>query len=438
MGTQLIEFIEGIKSNKQVGSFDEASTKQAIVLRLLFLLGWDIFNVDEVNPNLATETQQADYALSIKSTRKVFIKVVRPNEALDKYQEKVFEYASKKGVDFAILTNGVIWWLYLSSSKGHALQNRFVVLDFLKQKVHEIEEQVTAFLKKDEISRDSAVKKAADILEAKLQQAAQKALPDAWFQILSEPHEALIRLVGETAEKICGFSAERNSVVKFLRERLKQPQPTEAPPVPHPEEKATPRTERVVPTSHAEEKTPSGAEKAAPTPLSEEKPPPRAEKAASAKQPKEKAPLRMEKAAPPMHLEEILETRIERAAPIPRSEEKAAPIKEKTAQKSYDGQAISSFSLRGRNYKIKSWEEFLVKLCDILKTEYYHDIDSLQWHPVGKKYYFNKNQNELRFPAGIAGTDLFVETYLNPNEMVKVALSVLNEFGFSSSDLVIS
>jgi len=96
MEQQLIEFVDGIKANKQIGSFDEASTKQAIVLRLLFLLGWDIFNVDEVNPNLANETPHADYALSIKNTPKVFIKVVKPKEYLEKYEENVFEYASKK------------------------------------------------------------------------------------------------------------------------------------------------------------------------------------------------------------------------------------------------------------------------------------------------------------------------------------------------------
>lgn len=359
MEKQLVEFVDGIKSNKQVGSFDEAATKQAIVLRLLFLLGWDIFNVDEVNPNLANESQLADYALSIKNIRKVLIKVVNPKETLDKYQEKVFDYASKKGVEFVILTNGVIWWFYLSSHKGNALQNRFVVLDLSKQKTNDIEEQLTVFLKKDEISKGAAIKRAADILKNKLQQAAQKAIPEAWSKILSEPHDVLIKLIGETAEKMSGVPAEKEAIIKFLREYLKQPQKAEVP-APHPEEKAAPKTEKAV--------------------------------------------------LPP----------------------------EKGVQKSYDGQSITSFSLKGKLYKVKSWEELLVKLCDVLRTEHHQDIDSLQWHSVGKKYYFNTNSNELRFPVGIAGTDLFVETYLNPNETVKVVHSILSEFGFSGNDLKIN
>ena len=355
MDKQLVEFVEGVKSNKQLGSFDEAATKQAIVSRLLFLLGWDIFNVDEVNANLANETQQADYALNIKNTPKVFLKVVRPKEALDRYQEKVFEYAVKKGVEFAVLTNGVAWWFYFSANKGSALQKRFLAMDFLKQNAREIEEQLSAFLKRDEISKGSSLKGAKDVLDKRQ----QKAIPEAWGRILSEPHATLVKLIAETAEKLSGISVERKAIVKFLSERVQQPHPP-ATQVPHPEAKAAPKVEKA--------------------------------------------------GLPP----------------------------EKPAQKSYEGQSITSFSLKGKIYKVKSWEELLVKLCDVLRAEYRKDIDSLQWHSVGKKYYFNTNPDELRFPAGIAETDIYVETYLNPNEMVKIALSILSEFKFAESDFKIN
>jgi len=359
MEQQLIEFVDGIKANKQIGAFDEASTKQAIVLRLLFLLGWDIFNVDEVNPNLANETQQADYALSIKNCRKVIIKVFKPKETLDKYQEKVFEYASKKRVEFAILTNGVTWWFYLSANKGDALQNRFVELDLLKQKTNDIAEQLTAFLKRDEVSKGSSLNGAAGILKKKLQQTSQKVLPEAWSKILSEPHAVLIKLLSEAAEKISGFPVEKDAIIKFLNQRLRQPQQTEGP----------------------------------------------------AWQPEEKAVFRSEKAVP-------------------------SPAK--GAQKTYESQSIASFSLKGKTYKVKSWEDLLVKMCEVLKTEHLQDIESLQWLSVGKKYYFNTNPDELRVPASIAGTDIFVESYLSPTEAATLAQSVLAEFGFSENDLKIN
>ena len=51
MKKQIETFINELKSNKKLSSFDEASTKQAVVLRLLSFLDWDIFNVDEVYPD---------------------------------------------------------------------------------------------------------------------------------------------------------------------------------------------------------------------------------------------------------------------------------------------------------------------------------------------------------------------------------------------------
>jgi len=44
MEKKIIAFIDELKSNKKLATFDEASTKQAVVLRLLSFLDWDIFN----------------------------------------------------------------------------------------------------------------------------------------------------------------------------------------------------------------------------------------------------------------------------------------------------------------------------------------------------------------------------------------------------------
>lgn len=352
MDPQIVEFVNSIKTNKQINSFDEVSTKQAIVLRLLFLLGWDIFNIDEVTPNLPDETQFVDYALRIKNTDTVFIKVVKPKEALETYQDKVFEYGAEKAVDVTILTNGVGWWFFLSSSKGDSLLNRFCSLDFVEQKTDEVVGQLIDFLKKDEIVKGKSLKNALKILKKKQQLAARDAIPEAWSRILSEPHEALIKLIGETAEKMCGVTAEKDAIVEFLTDRAKKTHPT--------------------------------------------------------------------------------------AAPIPYREEKPPAQTEKPAPKSYNGQAITSFSMKGKKYRVNSWNELLVKMCEALKTEYEQDIESLQWLSVGRKYYFTKNQKELRVPKHIGKTDIFVESYLNPNETVKVALAVLTEFGFSTDDFSVS
>ena len=75
MGDQLTSFIESLKSDRRIVSFDEAATKQAVVTRLLSLLGWDIFNIDEVTPEYSVGVRKVDYSLRIDNANKVFIEV---------------------------------------------------------------------------------------------------------------------------------------------------------------------------------------------------------------------------------------------------------------------------------------------------------------------------------------------------------------------------
>ena len=119
MKKQIISFIDDLKSNKKLATFDEASTKQAIVLRLLSFLGWDIFNVEEVYPDFSTNSSNVSYALRINNSSKVFIEVKRVHKKLDSYQNDLVDLAARDGVDLAILTNGIIWWFYLASESGN-------------------------------------------------------------------------------------------------------------------------------------------------------------------------------------------------------------------------------------------------------------------------------------------------------------------------------
>ena len=75
MQKQIQSFIKDLKSNKKLSSFDEASTKQAVVLRMLSFLGWNIFNVDEVCPDYAANSSHVSYALRIGDTNKIFVEV---------------------------------------------------------------------------------------------------------------------------------------------------------------------------------------------------------------------------------------------------------------------------------------------------------------------------------------------------------------------------
>ena len=82
MKQQIESFIDELKSKKKISTFDEASIKQAVVLRLLSFLRWDIFDVEEVYPNYSVNSLSVTYALRAKNSNKVFIEVKRAQEKL--------------------------------------------------------------------------------------------------------------------------------------------------------------------------------------------------------------------------------------------------------------------------------------------------------------------------------------------------------------------
>lgn len=350
MDDQIVSFIDGLKSNKQIASLDEASIKQTIVMRLLFLLGWDIFNIDEVNSNYKVKNQPIDYSLRFKNNNKIFINVKKMGKALDKSQQLLLEYASKEGVDFTVFTNGLLWWFYLTLDKRNLEKKNFCSLDFLNQKADDIVGQLKNFLAKNPVSKGKALELAENILKKRHQKLIEETIPAAWAKMLSEPPKALVDLLIETTEEICGYAAERDAVVKFLTEGLNQLQysnssTTQKPPAPEP--------------------------------------------------PK---------------------------APVP----------------THNEQSLSSFTFKKKVYPVKSWSDMLMKLCEILQSEYKKDIGSLVWYSIGDKYYFSKDMNELRCPEQIEDTEIFIQTYMTPNEAVKVAYSILSFFGYSQDDFSVS
>ena len=375
MKSRITSFIDELKSNKQIASFDKASTKQAVVLRLLSLLGWDIFNVDEVKPVDNVKPKNVDYSLRSKNIDRVFIKVLKINEKLNGFQEELIASAAKGKVEISVLTNGLIWRFYLSLMEGNREQKNFCTLDLLKQKPGDVAAQFLNFLEKENISSGKSLKTAKARQHERQQNAVEDAIPSAWSKIISEPDAVLVNLLSETTEKLCGFKPEKKGLVKFLAERSKSP-PT---PVVHSAENNS------SPVSTVVEKQP------------ENKP-----------------------------------------SPVSPVVEKQPENNSRSGPKGFEGQVLSSFAFKETTCDVKSWDDLLVKLCETLKSKHKHDTESLLWHSVGKKFYFSKDQGDFRFPSPIRDTDIFVETHLSPNETVKTARSVIAALGYSESDLVIN
>ena len=107
-------------------------------------------------------------------------------------------------------------------------------------------------------------------------------------------------------------------------------------------------------------------------------------------------------------------------------------------QESFEGKSIKSFSFNGRTEHVNHWEEVLTNLCDYFASTHKKDFEKVLWISGENKTYFSRYKDQLRIPEKIKKTDIFVETKLTPDEIVKTSKALLEEFGYSKDLLKIT
>ncbi len=112
---QTISNILDCKNTIETYQFDEAATKQYIVLPILRALDWQDSNLYtlEVFPEKLVGNGKVDYALQRGDNIFVVIECKRWGENIERHQEQICLYAFMAGVGIAVITNGKIWDFYL-------------------------------------------------------------------------------------------------------------------------------------------------------------------------------------------------------------------------------------------------------------------------------------------------------------------------------------
>lgn len=102
---------------------------------------------------------------------------------------------------------------------------------------------------------------------------------------------------------------------------------------------------------------------------------------------------------------------------------------------SYTGKSIISFTFQGNKYSVRSWKEMLIKICELMLSAHRTQFDKVLNLAGRKRPYFTRNPNELRNPERINNTDIYVETNLSANSIVKLSRNILSLFGYQDDDL---
>jgi predicted type IV restriction endonuclease len=198
---------------------DEEAVKQTIVLRLLALADWKIFNSQEVTPEYSVGSKKVDYALQIDNEIQVFVEVKKLIEPLETNQKQLMDYCEENPVNLAVLTNGRHWWLYLPSWKGSWEEKRFCTLDLVDDAQSHVQKRLKDFLLRDRVIDGKAVRFARAECNKQLNAyTAKKAILEAWNRIIQSPHDGLINLIMQEATDIIKKAPEEHLVREFLDE----------------------------------------------------------------------------------------------------------------------------------------------------------------------------------------------------------------------------
>jgi len=217
MTSHLKKFIGEVQSNTNIPKYDEASIKQAIILPILDSLNWNPFNLNEIHPEYSIGNQRVDYALKSGDFVKVFIEVKKGSEDLENHQEQLLNYSFKRGVNLAILTNGISWWFYLPLREGGWEQRKFFSINLYEQDVGEISERFSDFLLKENCISGKNIQNAEQLYQSKQKQRMiEKTLPVAWEKIIQEQDEKLFELIAEKTEKLCGYKPDYEAIENFI------------------------------------------------------------------------------------------------------------------------------------------------------------------------------------------------------------------------------
>lgn len=103
---------------------------------------------------------------------------------------------------------------------------------------------------------------------------------------------------------------------------------------------------------------------------------------------------------------------------------------------SYTGKKPISMKFNNKTYEdISSWRDILVTTCEVLSSAHKDEFRKNILGARGNKRYFTVIENELRRPKLIKGTDIYVETNLSANDIMKRCFVIIKLFGYTEDSL---
>ena len=197
--SQLVTFLETLRGDTRIAAYNTLQLKQAVILKVLHLLGWDAFDVSKVQADHLAGGMTIDYALQTPTNGMIFLHIVKPlDETTHDQQDRVLKLAAAENARIAVLTDGIHWSMFSPHQRGTFNDKEFARLNLAEQSPDECEQALkhflgyriavsgTAFTRAEKICADRLKKKQSNISTAQWQ---------AWANTLSQFEAVFAELV---------------------------------------------------------------------------------------------------------------------------------------------------------------------------------------------------------------------------------------------------
>ncbi|MDD9785892.1 type I restriction endonuclease [Priestia megaterium] len=213
--------IERIKDNIKT----EEATKTSLIMPLIQVLGYDIFNPEEFVPEFIADVgikkgEKIDYAIMDSGSPVILIEAKSVHEKLLKHDSQLFRYFGTTKAKFAILTNGIEYRFYTDLEEPNKMDIKpffvFNLLEFRDNDIHEI-----AKFRKNGFNVENVLTTASEL---KYTSEIKQFLNQQW----EEPNDEFIKFIlsdvyqGVKTKKVIDNFREivQKSLAQFVSERV--------------------------------------------------------------------------------------------------------------------------------------------------------------------------------------------------------------------------
>ena len=197
---------------------NEAAISFNVLMPILAGLGWDVSDPSQIIAEYSKAGRRVDFALCASGKRPtIFIEVKGVGRATEG-DRQLFEYAFHEGIPLCLLTDGREWSFYLPGGQGAYDERRVYRLQLTERPITECVRVLDRYLERGRVRSGDALEDAMrDYRDIASRREAARSIPAAWSQLVEQPEDLLVDLLGERAEAIAGYRPTNVELLAFLR-----------------------------------------------------------------------------------------------------------------------------------------------------------------------------------------------------------------------------